>query len=208
MPNLGLFEGLAAEQQGRYGSGVSQDAVDGLSYLADFIGSEEETRLLAFIDAQSWRPDLKRRVQHYGFVYDYRARRVTKADFLGAIPRPLDALAQRLKSTGLYEQTPDQVIINEYLPGQGIAPHIDCQPCFGGTIASLSLGSQCLMDFARQASVLKPSVLLERGSLLILKDAARHDWRHGIAARKSDLIDGARKRRARRVSLTFRTVNI
>ena len=35
--------------------------------------------------------------------------------------------------------------VNEYLPGQGIAQHVDCVPCFGGTVASLSLLSPCTM---------------------------------------------------------------
>jgi len=96
-------------------------------------------RLLTFIDEQEWRSDLKRRVQHYGYVYDHRARRVTQADFLSALPRLFDGLADELLSAGLFERAGDQVIVNEYLPGQGIAPHIDCQPYFGDTIASLSL---------------------------------------------------------------------
>lgn len=32
----------------------------------------------------------------------------------------------RLQQAGLFADTPDQVIINEYQPGQGISAHIDC----------------------------------------------------------------------------------
>lgn len=46
----------------------------------------------------------------------------------------------RLYDDGYFPKIPDQVIINEYQPGQSIAPHIDSVPCFGETIASLSLG--------------------------------------------------------------------
>lgn len=42
--------------------------------------------------------------------------------------------------------------------------------------------------------------------LLILSGPARYDWTHEIPARKSDVINGARQPRRRRVSLTFRAV--
>ncbi len=34
---------------------------------------------------------------------------------------------------------PNQLTINEYIPGQGIAPHIDTHSAFEGAIVSLSL---------------------------------------------------------------------
>ena len=207
MPNMGLFEGVGAETERPLSSAKPLTGVPGLSYLRSLMTRQDEAQLLTFIDSQPWRSDLKRRVQHYGFIYDYRARRVSMDDFLGPLPRPLHVLAEGLMSEGLFKRTPDQVIVNEYLPGQGIAPHVDCQPCFGDTIASLSLGSTCLMDFTQQELELKETVCLEAGSLLVLQGAARHFWRHSIAPRKSDRIDGTRHQRSRRVSLTFRTVN-
>lgn len=41
----------------------------------------------------------------------------------------------------------DQLIVNEYEPGQGINPHIDNIKLFKSDIASLSLGSDCIMIF-------------------------------------------------------------
>lgn len=101
---------------------------------------------------------------------------------------------------------PDQIIVNEYLPGQGISEHIDCTPCFGGTICSLSLGSSCLMDFTKGA--LKQSILLEPRSLLILKSDSRYLWKHGIASRRIDKLRSLQIKRERRISLTFRNVII
>jgi alkylated DNA repair protein alkB family protein 8 len=43
-------------------------------------------------------------------------------------------------------------------------------------------------------------------SLLVLADDARYLWSHMIPARQSDMVDGVRRSRARRISLTFRTV--
>lgn len=59
------------------------------------------------------------------------------------------SIASRLYEDTLMEVLPDQVIVNEYQPGQGIANHIDCISCFSGTVISLSLGSSCIMDFTR-----------------------------------------------------------
>jgi alkylated DNA repair dioxygenase AlkB len=41
----------------------------------------------------------------------------------------------------------DQVTVNEYPPGCGIAPHVDTHSAFTGTILSLSLGDRCVMEF-------------------------------------------------------------
>lgn len=112
---------------------------DGLTYLENYIQEDEAVKLVHEIDAAPWRTDLKRRVQHYGYRYDYKARQARREDYLGSLPDLLQHLAERLTSEGHFQAVPDQVIVNEYLPGQGISAHIDCQPCFGETIASLSL---------------------------------------------------------------------
>lgn len=178
----------------------------GAIYSPSYLAKDDQSALLALIEAQPWRNDLKRRVQHYGYLYDYRARRLNRDSYIGALPDWLARHAERLASEGYFGSIPDQVIINEYLPGQGIAAHIDCEPCFGGTVASLSLGSQCIMDFAHTGSKDMAGQILEPGSLLVLSGEARFTWTHSIAARRFDLIDGTRTARTRRVSLTFRTV--
>jgi hypothetical protein len=40
-----------------------------------------------------------------------------------------------------------------------------------------------------------------------LSDEARYDWEHGIAHRKNDTWHGVALARARRLSITFRTLN-
>ncbi len=176
------------------------------SYLSDYISGTAAIELLECIDALSWRDDLKRRVQHYGYRYDYKARRVTADSYLGPLPNWLGALATRLAKEGVFEDVPDQVIVNEYLPGQGIAAHVDCEPCFGDIIASLSLGSGCTMEFTPLRMQEALNQRLEPGSLLVLKGESRFEWKHGIPARKSDEVGEAWVQRARRVSLTFRNV--
>jgi alkylated DNA repair dioxygenase AlkB len=182
--------------------------IPGLTLGGDWIDKAQESQLLDYVDGGTWRNDLKRRVQHYGFRYDYRARSVAPADQLGPLPRWLAALAGRLVEQHVFATTPDQVIVNEYLPGQGISAHTDCAPCFGDTIAILSLGSSVVMTFQCAATGAQHEVTLPRCSLLRLSGPARYDWLHAIPARKSDMIDGIKTQRLRRVSLTFRSVVI
>lgn len=178
----------------------------GLLYIPHFIDEKKEAELISNIDAQPWLADLKRRVQHYGYRYDYKARNLSSQLKLGNIPVWLLPYADALKIAGYFAQVPDQVIINEYEAGQGIAPHIDCEPCFGKTIASLSLGSPCVMDFMHVKTRNTISLLLEPRSLLIISGATRYEWQHGIAHRKTDSYNGQKFVRTRRVSLTFRNV--
>ncbi|MEO0961570.1 MAG: alpha-ketoglutarate-dependent dioxygenase AlkB [Pseudomonadota bacterium] len=178
----------------------------GGSLIPDFISTAREAELLDWIDRQLWRDDLRRRVQHYGWVYDYRARHVSADAYLGPLPRYVSAECERLSTLDLFGAQPSQIIVNEYAPGQGIAPHTDCVPCFGPVVASLSLGSPCEMVFGNRTSGAKVSCLLEPRSLLVLGGPARFEWTHTIPARKSDMVQGVRTRRKRRVSLTYRTV--
>lgn len=171
--------------------------IDGLEYTPDFIGAEEESALLGQIDQQAWLTDLKRRVQHYGYKYDYKARTVTRDSYLGPFPDWLRTITEKLPFK------PDQAIVNEYLPGQGISAHIDCQPCFGDTIVSLSLGSSVAMQFAKDGR--KEELYLAPRSLIILSGESRHKWTHAIPARKSDTVNSIKIPRERRVSVTFRS---
>ena len=48
----------------------------GLKLYNDVISIEEEERLLSAIDEQPWSSKLKRRVQHYGYTFNYVTRSV------------------------------------------------------------------------------------------------------------------------------------
>lgn len=180
--------------------------IPGLQTVADYLDEAGEAPLIAVIDRQPWLTALRRRVQHYGFKYDYKGRKVTREMFLGPLPEWLAPLSKDLKERCLMPRIADQVIVNEYEPGQGIAPHVDCVSCFADTIASLTLGSSCLMEFTRVKTREKTELFLARRSLVVLSGEARYDWRHAIAPRKSDSHMGQTVPRTRRLSLTFRNV--
>jgi alkylated DNA repair dioxygenase AlkB len=176
--------------------------VRGLTYCRNFLPAEEQARILQEIDAQPWLSDLKRRVQHYGNKYDYKARAINHSMYVGPLPLFALEVAERLRTLGLITEGPDQLIVNEYEAGQGISAHIDCEPCFENTIVTVSLGSAYPMDFICVATKEVKQVMLDAGSALVLRDEARYKWMHRIQARKSD--NGVP--RGRRVSLTFRNV--
>ena len=180
------------------------DLPAGLKYLPDFVSGEEAGYLVIKIDEQPWRSDLKRRVQHYGYRYDYKARQAREEDYLGPLPPFLQVFAERLAHAGHFGSIPDQIIVNEYMPGQGISAHVDCRPCFGDVIASLSLLSSCVMRLKNRNVSQKVDLVLEPRSLLVLSGDVRHVWTHAIPARKSDIVNGQKQPRSRRLSLTFR----
>ncbi|WP_203217626.1 alpha-ketoglutarate-dependent dioxygenase AlkB [Nocardia arthritidis] len=176
--------------------------VEGLRYGADWLEVSEQVTVLAAIDAGVWSSELRRRVQHFGHRYDYGRRSVSAREPAPPLPGWARELAERLE----WDVAPDQVIVNEYLPGQGISPHIDCVPCFGPVVATLSLGSACTMDFLDPDGASRVPIRLAPGSLCEMTRAARYRWRHTIPARKTDPAPSGRVPRGRRVSVTFRTV--
>ena len=172
--------------------------------VPDFVTPAEEARILLRIAEAPWLAELRRRVQHYGFRYDYAGggSRVPAPTF----PRWATAMAQRLRAH-FAGALPVQCIVNEYEPGQGIGMHADHHD-FGPVVGSLSLGASWPMRFrrrdtrpyARDALPGDEVAVLPRRSVLVLAGAARHRFMHGI-----DRADTARET-ATRISATFRTL--
>ena len=185
---------------------IADTTVPGLGYVRNYLTHAEQAQILDEIDREPWSAELRRRVQHYGYRYDYKRKSVDRDQFLGPLPGWASSLAERLRQDRRTPHELDQLIVNEYLPGQGIAQHIDCVPCFADTVLSLSLGSHCVLTMTLPETGEQVPVLLEPGSLLVLAGEARYRWTHGIPARKKDLVAGAAMARGRRVSLTYRTV--
>lgn len=184
-----------------------------LEYHPDFLGTSEEDERLARIDDSEWLTDLSRRVMYLGYKYDYTSRRLDETARIGPLPEWLALLSNMVREAASEEAKQlldphrpfEQAIINEYLSGQGIAPHID-RDCFGPVVATVSLGSAVDMDFCCDSTGGEYVQRLVPRSLVLLHGDARFRWRHGIAKRHSDTLNGQRTKRQRRVSITFRTI--
>ena len=93
--------------------------IDGLTIIPKFITKEEEQNLINEIKNNEWNHDLSRLTQHYGYKYNYKTRSITDNDYIGDLPDWISPFVDRIKNTNLIEKSPDQIIINRYLPGEG-----------------------------------------------------------------------------------------
>ena len=172
-------------------------------------------------DVVRWQRLAKRRVAHFGFAFDYgtrdaSARAENSPD--GALPgfcrtilerarAAQDALPEGTRETGSgFERAPrcDQLTVNEYPAGVGLAPHVDTHSAFGPAIFSLSLAGNAVMEFrkldaeqaetaegetrARPTVVERHAIALPRRSMLALAAEARYEWQHYIPHRKRDVV--------------------
>lgn len=163
------------------------------------------TRLLETIE---WRNDeavifgkkiiTKRKVAWYGDEsYEYTYSNTTK--------RALNWTADLLELKELIErETGEQFnscLLNLYHNGEeGMAWHSDGETDLkkDGAIGSLSFGAERKFAFKHKQSKAKVELVLEHGSLLVMKDATQRHWLHRLPPTK--------KVTAPRVNLTFRSM--
>lgn len=88
----------------------------------------------------------------------------------------------------------DQVIINEYKPSQGIAPHIDHTGLFGSIIACITIGSSVPITF-RKGDITK-KIEIKEGSMYIMTKDSRYKWTHSLTNKSKDI----------RYSITYRVI--
>lgn len=221
MSEVGEFRTLFATAPGRVpkppvrreppGTTVRINEVPGLVYRSEFMSGDEEAAVIREIDGSEWIEELRRRVQHYGWRYDYRERTVRDSMRLGSLPEWAKPIAERLVRDGLQPEMPDQLIVNEYSESQGIAAHTD-HDRFGEAIAMISFLEDWEMVFRKpEDKTRKHPVLLERRSVAVMTGEARYGWTHEIPRRKSEPAKRGssrkgRRLRGRRLSLTFRRV--
>jgi alkylated DNA repair dioxygenase AlkB len=169
--------------------------IEGLTLHHDFVTEDEESVMLKTIDAQPWDVTIRRRTQHYGRRFDYHKK--TVGDDATPLPEDLRIpLVQRL-CTAQPALVPwlnadascIQCTINEYVPGIGIASHVDTHSAFEDGIASLTLGGGCAFRLQRASDGADLSIWLPPRSLLILRGAARYQWKHSISGRKFDRVE-------------------
>jgi alkylated DNA repair dioxygenase AlkB len=176
----------------------------GLLVFPEWISLAEEMVLIAEIDALEWDTRIKRRVQHYGYTFQYSRLNVDDSKPPTSFPHLCGKLLERdeLKG-GEY----NQLTINEYIPGIGIASHCDTHSAFSDTIAVVSICGSTCVEYVSHDERERVSVVIPRRSLYLMSGDSRYGWRHAIAARKTDvdpLSGQVVPRDPRRVSLTFR----
>ncbi|MGL5019817.1 MAG: alpha-ketoglutarate-dependent dioxygenase AlkB family protein [Luteolibacter sp.] len=139
-----------------------------------------------------------RKVAWYGdsnFSYTYSGttkQALVWTDELAA----LKSIVEKLSATRF-----NSCLLNLYHDGnEGMAWHSDDEKSLGrdSTIASVSLGAEREFRFKHKRLDEKVSVLLESGSLLVMKGTTQTHWLHSIPKTK--------KIRTPRINLTFRTM--
>lgn len=140
----------------------------------------------------------KRKVAWYGdsdYLYTYS--NTTKQALVWT--KELSDLKQRVEEvTGTKFNS---CLLNLYHNGdEGIAWHSDDEKPLGenSIIASLSFGAERKFSFKHKHTKQTISVVLEHGSLLIMKDATQTNWLHSLPKSK--------KITRPRINLTFRTI--
>ncbi|KAF9974872.1 Alpha-ketoglutarate-dependent dioxygenase alkB 6 [Actinomortierella ambigua] len=118
-------------------------------YLPDFISVQEEAELLAKVlgaPKPKWVQLKNRRCSAGGVV---SPKGMVGEPVPGWLTTPLFDKLKQLKvfmASDGSPYAPNHVLINEYLPGQGIMPHLD-GPAYFPTVATVSLGSHCVLEF-------------------------------------------------------------
>ncbi|CBI18285.3 alkylated DNA repair protein ALKBH6 homolog [Vitis vinifera] len=176
-----------------------------LFYIPDFITDYQQTQLLNNIyqaPVSKWKSLKNRRLQNWGGVVHEKG--LLSQD----LPTWLTRITERIfEESGLFPSAINHVLINEYLPNQGIMPHQD-GPAYFPVVAILSLGSPVVMDFTPHSRLRLDtndaedknsddksfeietkkwlddhhpfSILLMPRSLLIFKDEMFSEYLHGI----------------------------
>ncbi|EJT97172.1 hypothetical protein DACRYDRAFT_119640 [Dacryopinax primogenitus] len=162
-----------------------------LFYIRDFVTREEEQYLMRKVESApkgKWRTLNGRRLQVWG-------GELTRSNALLSQPLPPwltdhPDLMSRIGRTDIFAKTkqrqPNHVIVNEYLPGQGIFAHKD-GPAYYPAVATLSLGGHGMMQYhAPLSSVPAYSLFLEPRSLVITTGELYEEYSHSIEAVDED----------------------
>jgi alkylated DNA repair dioxygenase AlkB len=171
---------------------------EGFRYHPDFLSTREHDELLGRLDRLPYRRDLfrgrrmRRAYAQFGHAYVTEGRRVEPAE---PFPDFLTDLVNRFLPLCPPGTPFDQCIVTRYPPDSGIDWHTDA-PCFGETIAAVSLGAPAALLF-RETGTAEPccELTVAPGSFYVMTGAARRRYQHKVAPVA-----------AARTSLTFRSV--
>lgn len=175
-----------------------------------FSKDESEQYLKILFEEIPWKNDeaiifgkhhiTKRKVAWFGDkAYNYKYSGITKQAHLWT-PNLL-MLKQRVEK--LSSTTYNSCLLNLYHDGaEGMGWHSDAEKNLldNGTIASITFGAERKFSFKHKATKQRVDVLLENGSLLLMKGITQKKWLHRLPPTKKVL--------SPRINLTFRTIII
>jgi alkylated DNA repair dioxygenase AlkB len=163
--------------------GATRHMIEGLTYVDDFLGAEEQRSLLEELNRLSFYHDtfrgrtLKRSYAQFGFRFGSTGRKLERTE---PFPDFLLRLTEEAGRFCIIGETVNQCIIARYPPGAGIGWHTDASG-FGNCIIGVSIGGPGRLQFRRSGA---ENVALERavlpGSLYRLQGPARWDYQHRV----------------------------
>ena len=140
----------------------------------------------------------KRKIAWYGDEnYSYTYSKITKQ----ALVWTAELLQLKSLIEGFSKTNFNSCLLNLYHSGEeGMAWHSDSEKSLGTNtvIASLSFGAERNFAFKHKTTKQKRTVILEKGSLLMMKGATQTNWLHRLPPTK--------KVKYPRINLTFRTI--
>jgi alkylated DNA repair dioxygenase AlkB len=140
----------------------------------------------------------KRKVAWYGDKnYAYTYSNITKQ----ALPWTTELLELKQLAEKITETTYNSCLLNLYHNGdESMAWHSDDEKTLAkhSSIASFSFGAERKFSFKHKVNQQKVSLVLENGSLLVMKDETQEYWWHRLP--KTKLVHKPR------INLTFRTI--
>lgn len=140
----------------------------------------------------------KRKVAWYGdSEYSYTYSKVTKTANIWT--QELLELKEIIEKES--NETYNSCLLNLYHSGdEGMAYHSDGEKMLkkNGAIASLSLGATRKFSFKHKENKQRIDIVLEKGSLLVMKEQTQTHWMHRLPPTK--------KVNVPRINLTFRTI--
>ena len=168
--------------------------ISNLLYSPNAVNEQIENALSQYISwstsLQPWRNLRNRKLQCWG-NFPIHEDNMKVEDISTPLPSWIDVLIDGLVAAGVFSEDmrPDNVLINQYQPNEGILHHTD-GPAYYDRVAILSLGSDTLLSFRRKlcsASIGIEyagdvcSVLLQQRSLFVFEKEAYSMYMHGIA---------------------------
>lgn len=183
---------------------------DGTAWYAGpvFSAAESQRYLQILLQTIHWRHDevimfgkkivTSRKVAWYGdqsFAYTYA--RISRQ----ALPWSPELLSLKAVAEAVSGDTYNSCLLNLYHDGkEGMGWHRDNEPELkkDGAICSLSFGAARKFSFKHRVSGERVEILLENGSLLLMKGPTQTHWLHQLPP--------ARAIKTPRINLTFRTI--